>query len=127
MSSEYRVVFFEDREIVMALIEHARTQGTKLPGGTAARLQIDRATMSAKLSFAKRGAAPEPPVEFHSAALAQAMIRYCKKVGIPLPVRANKELRVRANKELRVMDDRVAFVVELVREPTETTIPIEYQ
>jgi hypothetical protein len=119
MSSEYRVVFFEDREVVMALIDHARTQGTKLPAGTAAKLQIDRATMTAKLSFAKRGSAPEPPVEFHSAALAQAMIRHCKKVGIPLPVRANKELRV--------MDDRVAFVVELVREPTETTIPIEYQ
>jgi len=119
MSSEYRVVFFDDREIVMALIDHARTQGTKLPTGTANKLQIDRANMSAKLTFAKRGAASEPPVEFHSAALAQALIRHCKKAGIPLPVKANKELRV--------MDDRVAFVVELLREPGDTLLPIEYR
>jgi hypothetical protein len=119
MTSEYRVVFFDDREIVMALIEHARSQGTKLPQGKASKLEIDRATLTAKLAFSRRGADNEAPVEFNSAALAQAMIRYCKKAGIPLPVKANKELRV--------MDDRVAFIVELQRPPTDTLIPVEYQ
>ena len=119
MTSEYRVVFFDDREIVMALIEHARTQGTKLPAGKANKLEIDRATLTAKLGFARRGSPNEAPIEFNSAALAQALIRYCKKSGIPLPVKANKELRV--------MDDRVAFIVELQRPATDSLVPIEYE
>jgi hypothetical protein len=118
VTSEYRVVFFEDREIVLALIEHARTQGTKLPAGTARKLSIDRDTMTVKLSFAKKGAESDNPVEFHSAALAQALIRFCKKSGIPLPVKANKELRI--------VDDRMAFVVEMNRPAADTLIPIEY-
>jgi len=117
LTSEYRIVFFDDRELVVALIEHARTQGTKLPPGQANRLSIDRESFSVKLFFRKKGAEPVA-VEFHSAALAQALIRHCKKAGIPLPVKANKELRL--------VDDRVAFVVELSRPPTETLIPVEY-
>ena len=119
MTSEYRVVFFDDREIVMALIEHARTQGTKLPAGKANKLEIDRATLTAKLGFARRGSPNEAPIEFNSAALAQALIRYCKKAGIPLPVKSNKELRV--------MDDRVAFIVDLQRAPADALVPVEYE
>ena len=117
MTSEYRIVFFDDRELVVALIEHARTQGTKLPPGQANKLSIDRATFTVQLFFRKKGS-EAVPIEFHSAALAQAMIRHCKKSGIPLPVKANKELRL--------VDDRVAFVVELSRPPTDTLIPMEY-
>ena len=70
-----------------------------------------------KLFFRKKGS-EAVAVEFHSAALAQALIRHCKKTGIPLPVKSNKELRL--------LDGRVAFVVELSRPPTDTLIPIEY-
>jgi len=119
VTNEYRVVFFDDREIVMALIEHARMQGTKLPAGKANKLEIDRATLTAKLAFVRRGSPSEAPLEFNSAALAQALIRHCKKVRIPLPVNANKELRV--------MDDRVAFIVELQHPTPDSLVPVEYQ
>jgi hypothetical protein len=117
MTSEYRIVFFEDREIVTALIDHARTQGTKLPPGQASKLSIDRETFTVNLWFRKKGS-EAVPVEFHSAALAQALIRHCKKTKIPLPVNANKELKF--------VDARIAFVVELSRPSSESLIPIEY-
>lgn len=117
MTSEYRIVFFDERELVGALIEHARTQGTRLPPGQAHRLSIDRESFGARLYFRRRGEEPTH-IEFHSAALAQALIRHCKKKGIPLPVKSNKELRM--------VDDRVAFVVEIARPSAETLIPVEY-
>ncbi len=117
MTSEYRIVFFDERELVTALIEHARSQGTRLPPGQANRLSIDRATFDVRLFFRRRGEEPTT-VDFHSAALAQALIRHCKKKGIPLPVKSNKELRM--------VDDRVAFVVEISRPSAEALIPVEY-
>lgn len=117
MSSEYRIVFFDDREIVLALVEHARTQGMKLPPGRAVKMAIDRGTFDVKLFYAKKGE-PLRPVEFHSAALSQAMIRHCKTTGIPLPMRARKELRF--------LEGRIAFVVQLERPATDSLIPLEY-
>jgi hypothetical protein len=117
VSSEYRIVFFDDREIVLALIEHARTQGMKLPPGRAVKMSVDRGSFDVKLFYAKKGEALKP-VEFHSAALSQAMIRHCKTTGIPLPMRARKELRF--------LEGRVAFVVQLERPATDQLIPLEY-
>jgi hypothetical protein len=117
VSSEYRIVFFDDREIVLALIEHARTQGIKLPAGRAVKMAIDRGTFDVKLYYAKKGE-PLKPVDFHSAALSQALIRHCKVTGVPLPMRAHKELRF--------MEGRVAFVVQLERPATDALIPLEY-
>jgi hypothetical protein len=117
VSSEYRIVFFEDREIVLALVEHARTQGMKLPPGRVVKMAIDRGNFGVKLIYAKKG---EPPrnVEFESAALQQALIRHCKGTGIPLPMRARKELRF--------VEGRIAFVVQLERPPSDALIPLEY-
>ncbi|MBL8654096.1 MAG: hypothetical protein JNJ97_07835 [Alphaproteobacteria bacterium] len=117
MSSEYRIVFFEDREIVVALIEHARTQGMKLPPGRVIKMGVDRASFTVKLVYAKKGEPPKP-VEFDASALSQAMIRHCKGTGIPLPMRARKELRF--------VDGRIAFVVQLERPATDALIPLEY-
>jgi hypothetical protein len=117
VSSEYRIVFFDDREIVLALIEHARTQGIKLPAGRAVKMAIDRGTFDLKLFYAKKGE-PLRSVDFHSAALSQALIRHCKTTGIPLPMRARKELRF--------LEGRVAFVVQLERPATDSLIPLEY-
>ncbi len=117
MTSEYRIVFFDERELVGALIEHARTQGTRLPPGQAHRMSIDRTSFDVRLYFRRRGEEPVQ-VDFHSASLAQALIRHCKKKGIPLPVKSNKELRM--------VDDRLAFVVEIARPSTDTLIPLEY-
>jgi len=117
VSSEYRIVFFDDREIVLALVEHARTQGVKLPPGRAVKMTVDRGNFDVKLIYAKKGTPPQP-VEFHSAALSQALIRHCKRNGIPLPMRAHKELRF--------LDGRIAFVVQLERPATDALIPLEY-
>ncbi len=117
MSSEYRIVFFEDREIVLALIEHARTQGMKLPPGRVIKMAVDRETFAVKLVYAKKGEAPKH-VEFDASALSQAMIRHCKGTGIPLPMRARKELRF--------VEGRIAFVVQLERPATDALIPLEY-
>ncbi|MBI1245318.1 MAG: hypothetical protein GC202_09960 [Alphaproteobacteria bacterium] len=117
MTSEYRIVFFDDREIVSALIDHARTQGTRLPPGQVRRMSVARGSFDVRLFFQRR-AEEETPLDFHSAALAQALIRHCKKKGIPLPVKSNKELRM--------VDDRIAFVVEVSRPSGDSLIPIEY-
>lgn len=117
MSSEYRIIFFDDREIVQALVEHARTQGTKLPPGRVVKMAVDRGTFDVKLFYAKKGE-PLRPVEFNAAGLQQALIRHCKTTGIPLPMRARKELRF--------LEGRIAFVVQLERPATDTLIPLEY-
>lgn len=117
MPSEYRVIFFDPTEIARGAIEWKRQQGAKVPSRKIVRMEVQNKTLDVKLYFADEQD-KVPPLELRSEEVVAALLTFCRKVKIPLPMRAVKNL-VRQGEQL-------AFMISMPTELDPPTVPIEY-
>lgn len=117
MPSEYRMIFFEPAEISKGAVEWKRSQGGKVPVQKIVRMEVDSETLNVKFHFAE-GKDVVPPLELRSEEVKAALLTYCRKAKIPLPMRASKNL-VRQG-------DQLAFLISLPTELAPPTVPVEY-
>lgn len=117
MPSEYRMIFFDPIEIAKGAIEWKRSQGGKVPPRKIIRMEVDSETLSVKLHFAE-GQDTQPPLELKPEEVTAALLTYCRKAKIPLPMRANKSL-IRQG-------DQLAFLISLPTDLDPPTVPLEY-
>lgn len=117
MPTEYRLIFFEPVEIAKGAIEWKRSQGGKVPARRVVRMEVEDETLNVKLHFAE-GKDKALPLELRSEEVVAALLTYCRRAKIPLPMRANKTL-VRQG-------DQLAFMISLPTELEAPTIPLEY-
>jgi hypothetical protein len=117
MPSEYRLIFFEPSEIATGAVEWKRTQGGKVPARKVVRMEVDRETLAVKFHFAD-GKSKVPPLELTSGEVTAALLTYCRKTKIPLPMQASKTL-VRQG-------DQLAFMISMPSEMETAMIAIEY-
>ena len=95
MASEYRVIFFENLDLVAAAFDWKRTQGEPPPNGRATKLTIDRDTLSFKIEVKKKdGTSSE--LNIQDAQMTAALIMLCRKRKIPLPMTGTRTRALRA-------------------------------
>ncbi len=117
MASEYRVIFFENIDLVAAAFDWKRTQGEPPPNGRATKLTIDRDTLSFKIEVKKKdGTSVEFAVQ--DAQMTAALIMLCRKRKIPLPMKSKKNL---VN-----VGGQIAFMISMPSEGIVAGVPIEY-
>jgi hypothetical protein len=117
MPSEYRLIFFEPAEIAMGAVEWKRAQGGKVPARKVVRMEIDNQTLAIKFHFAE-GKDKAPPLELTPDEVTAALLTYCRKAKIPLPMRATKKL-VRQG-------DQLTFMISMPSDLEPPTMPVEY-
>ncbi len=117
MASEYRVIFFENIDLVAAAFDWKRTQGEPPPSGRPVKLKIDRDTLSFKIEIKKKdGTSAEFQVQ--DAQMTAALIMLCRKRKIPLPMKSKKNL---VN-----VGGQIAFMISMPSEGIAAGVPIEY-
>jgi len=117
VASEYRVIFFENIDLVAAAFDWKRTQGEPPPNGRATKLTIDRDTLSFKIEVKKKdGTSVEFAVQ--DAQMTAALIMLCRKRKIPLPMKSKKNL---VN-----VGGQIAFMISMPSEGIVAGVPIEY-
>jgi hypothetical protein len=117
VASEYRVIFFENLDLVAAAFDWKRTQGEPPPNGRATKLKIDRDTLSFKIEVKKKdGTSVEFAVQ--DAQMTAALIMLCRKRKIPLPMKSKKNL---VN-----VGGQIAFMISMPSEGIVASVPIEY-
>lgn len=117
MASEYRVIFFENNDLVAAALDWKRTQGEPPPAGRPAKLTIDRDTLSFTIDIAKKDGTVAA-FKMEDAHMTAALIMLCRKRKIPLPMKSKKNL-------VRV-GPQIAFMISMPSEGVVASVPIEY-
>jgi hypothetical protein len=112
------MIFFEPAEIAKGAVEWKRSQGGKVSVQKIVRMEVDSETLNMKFHFAESKDAVAP-LELRSEEVTAALLTYCRKAKIPLPIRANKSL-VRQG-------DQLAFLISLPTDLDPPTFPIEYK
>ncbi len=117
MASEYRVIFFENLDLVAAAFDWKRTQGEPPPSGRPTKLTIDRDSLSFKIEVKKKDGSS---VDFaiQDAQMTAALIMLCRKRKIPLPMKSKKNL---VN-----VGGQIAFMISMPSEGIVASVPIEY-
>jgi hypothetical protein len=118
MTSEFRIIKFEHKELGTALAAHTTAQGTHplVDMPTELRIDIDRTSITAKWRKTSRHA--DLTVTYETPDVCQALIRFCKSQHIPLPVKSKKAVCV--------LDGRITLLIEQSRPSTAPLIPMEY-
>ncbi|MBL8834137.1 MAG: hypothetical protein JNL71_17225 [Rhodospirillales bacterium] len=117
MASEYRVIFFENLDLVAAAFDWKRTQGEPPPNGRATKLTIDRDSLSFKIEVKKKDGASAEFI-MQDAQMTAALIMLCRKRKIPLPMKSKKNL---VN-----VGGQIAFMISMPSEGIVASVPIEY-
>ena len=117
MPSEYRLIFFDPAEVATGAVEWKRAQGGKVPSRKVVRMEVDNATLAVKLHFAE-GKDKAAPLELKPDEVTAALLTYCRKASIPLPMRA-------AKKVIR-QGDQLTFMISMPSDLEPPTIPVEY-
>ncbi len=117
MASEYRVIFFENLDLVAAAFDWKRTQGEPPPNGRATKLTIDRDTLSFKIEVKKKDGTSQE-LHIQDAQMTAALIMLCRKRKIPLPMKSKKNL---VN-----VGGQIAFMISMPSEGIVASVPIEY-
>lgn len=93
MTKELRQIMFGPLEIITAITEYHRRRSFTMPRGTALRCYIaDEPALSATM-FIETDSAGITEMSIDAENLAAALILYCIKRKIPLPVESEKRLR----------------------------------
>ncbi|MBI1245477.1 MAG: hypothetical protein GC202_10765 [Alphaproteobacteria bacterium] len=117
MASEYRVIFFENIDLVAAAFDWKRTQGEPPPNGRATKLTIDRDRLSFKIEVKKKDGDSATFI-MEDAQMTAALIMLCRKRKIPLPMKSKKNL---VN-----VGGQIAFMISMPSEGIVASVPIEY-
>jgi len=117
VASEYRVIFFENIDLVAAAFDWKRTQGEPPPNGRATKLTIDRDTLSFKIEVKKKDG-DSATFMMEDAQMTAALIMLCRKRKIPLPMKSKKNL---VN-----VGGQIAFMISMPSDGIVASVPIEY-
>jgi hypothetical protein len=117
LASEYRVIFFDNIDLVAAALDWKRTQGEPPPAGRAIKLTINRETLGCTVTILKKDGA-KIDVPFQDAHITAALIMLCRKRKIPLPMKSKKNLVD--------VGGTLAFMISMPSEGIVASVPIEY-
>lgn len=117
MPSEYRLIFFDPGEIAKGAVEWKRAQGARVPDRKVVRMSIDRSNLGVTFHFAGGGDKAQPLV-LKAEDVTAALLVYCRRTRIPLPMRAAKKLVQ--------FDDQLAFMFSMPSESDPPSLGVEY-
>jgi len=92
MPSEYREIRFTEEEIARALHDYAQTQSPDSPLRNPAGLQLKTdPEVSISLRFGHE------PASYSAAEITAAVLRFARKIGVPIARRSRKALAVKGD------------------------------
>ncbi|MFC7049430.1 hypothetical protein [Emcibacter nanhaiensis] len=110
MAAEVRHIFFEESELIRALMKYSLVKKQPIEFGDIKGLIVNNAgSVSATLMVKKISNEPPVKIEFPMPELAAALMLFCRETGIVLPRKAVKSLNV---------DEDQVFMTLIVNERT---------
>ncbi len=94
MPMELRKIVFSKDEILTAVYDHCLRNHKAMPAAAVTDVEVSRThEVTVVLHFDVSDPQDERSLEIGSADVAAAMIRYCSRIGVPLPRSARKALQ----------------------------------
>ena len=113
---ELRTIFFSREELELAISEHQKRTSAEFRLGSIRALRLEDSPPSATISIANvRG--DHRAVVFSERDILDAMIEFCLKRKVPLPMRSSKRIEIQG--------DRAALVIEVSGKRLDKEAPSE--